>query len=67
MALFGTIGEFFESKENWSQYAERFEQFLAANGIEDNIHISCYYRTLANLCAPRKSAEEEYATHVNLL
>ena len=70
MALFGTIGEFFESKENWSQYAERFEQFLAANDIQDNKKKSIFlatigpvaYRTLANLCALRKSAEEEYAT-----
>ena len=57
MALFGTIGEFFESKENWSQYAERFKQFLAANDIEDNKKKSIFlatigpaaYRTLANV------------------
>ena len=70
MALFGTIGEFFESKENWSQYAERFKQFSTANDIVDNKKKSIFlatigpaaYRTLANLCAPRKPAEEEYAT-----
>ena len=70
MALFGSIGEFIESKENWSQYVERFEQFAAANDIEDHtckkkaIFLATIgpaaYRTLGNLCAPKKPPEEEY-------
>ena len=68
MALFGSIGEFIESKENWSQYVERFEQFAAANDIEDHKKKAIFlatigpaaYRTLRNLCAPKKPPEEEY-------
>jgi len=33
--FFGSIGEFREGKEEWSQYAECLDYFLLANGIED--------------------------------
>ena len=67
MALFGSFGKFIESKENWSQYVERFEQFAAANDIADHkkaVFLATIgpaaYRTLGNLCAPKKPPEEEY-------
>ena len=33
MATIGRIEEFREDKEDWDQYAERFDHFFAANGI----------------------------------
>ena len=34
-AYIGSIGEYMEGKEEWSQYAERLDQFLSAIGIAD--------------------------------
>ena len=34
-ALYGQVGEYIEGEEEWSQYVERVEHFLAANRIED--------------------------------
>ena len=31
--LFGNIGEFDETQEEWKQYAERLDHFFAANGV----------------------------------
>ena len=33
--LFGNIGEFDETQEEWKQYAERLDHFFAANGVTD--------------------------------
>ena len=68
MALFGTIGEFIESRETWSQYAERIEQFFVAKEIvaerKKPIFLSTIgpaaYHTLGNLVAPKKSSQEGY-------
>ncbi len=46
MAVFGNIGEFLESKESWSQYAERFEQFFAANDIAIDTNKSVFLATI---------------------
>ena len=35
MATYGNVGEFKESEETWTQYAERLEQYFAANEIKD--------------------------------
>jgi len=36
MALYiGSVGEFREGKEEWSQYAERLDHFILANGIKN--------------------------------
>ena len=35
MATYGNVGEFNESEESWTQYAERLEQCFAANEIKD--------------------------------
>jgi len=34
MATYGTVGEFKESEETWTQYVERLEQFFVANDVE---------------------------------
>ena len=69
MALFGSIGEFTESQESWSQYVQRLEQFFAANDIPDEKKASVFLATvgpaafhiLSNLVAPNKPGEESYA------
>ncbi len=54
-ALFGTVSEFEEGKEEWMQYVERLEHFFAANGIEDadkkhSAHpLTSCYTTLASI------------------
>jgi len=35
MATYANVGEFKESEESWTQYAERLEQYFAANEIKD--------------------------------
>jgi len=35
MATYGNVGEFKESEESWTQYAERLEQYFASNEIKD--------------------------------
>ena len=35
IATYGNVGEFKESEELWTQYAERLEQYFAANEIKD--------------------------------
>ena len=34
-ALYGHIGEFVETQEEWRQYAERIQHYFAANGVTD--------------------------------
>ena len=34
MATYGNVGEFKESEESWTQYAERLEQYFVANEIK---------------------------------
>ena len=68
-ALFGQVGEFIEGEEEWSQYAECLENFLAVNGItEDNRKMSVFlaiigakeYKLLCSLLAPSKPADKAY-------
>ena len=67
IALFDIVGEFIETKENWSQYVERLEQFFIGNDIGEGkkcILLSTIgpaaYHTLSNLVAPRKLSQETY-------
>ena len=68
MALFGNVGEYVESKESWSLYIERLEQFFTANSIPDEKKASVLlstigatvYHTVGNLVAPRKPSEVTY-------
>ena len=34
-ACIGSVGEYVEGKEEWSQYTEHLDHFLSANGIMD--------------------------------
>ena len=74
MVLFSSIWEFIESKENWSQYVERFEQFVAA--IEDHKKKAIFLLLDQLLIGPWETcvlqrnlqkSGETYWTHVNLL
>lgn len=40
-ALYGHIGEFVETKEEWRQYAERIQHYFAANGVTDALEEAC--------------------------
>lgn len=70
-ASFGNIGEYHEGREDWKQYAERLEHFLAANGITNadrkmSVFLSVIgpkaYKLLASLVAPLNPGEMSYVT-----
>ena len=42
MATIGKIGEFREERESFDCYLERFEQFLAANNVQENRHVPIF-------------------------
>ena len=75
MALFGSIGEFIESQESWSQYVQRLEQFFTANDIVDGKKASVFLATigpaafhiLSNLVAPKKPGEESYTRLIKVM
>ena len=75
MALLGNVGEYVESKESWSQYIERLEQFFTANSIPDEKKASVLlstigataYRTVGNLVAPRKPSEVTYLRIIEVM
>ena len=68
-AQLGTIGEFHEGREEWTQYAERLDHFLAANGIADPdrkraVFLSVIgpkaYKLISSLVAPSKPGDKPY-------
>ena len=68
-ALYGHIGEFVETQEEWRQYAERIQHYFAANGVTDAerkraIFLSVIgprtYKLLSSLVAPSKPGEKTY-------
>ena len=72
---FGNIGEYHEGREEWKQYAEHLDHFLAVNGITnaDRQRVSFLsvigpkaHKLLAILVAPRKPWEVSYADLVKI-
>lgn len=68
MATYGTVGEFKESEESWTQYAERLEQYFAANEIKDakkqraillSVCGSKTYGLIRDLLQPQKPGDVE--------
>ena len=68
-ALYGHIGEFVETQEEWRQYAERIQHYFAANGVTDAERKSAIflsvigpraYKLLSSLVAPSKPGEKTY-------
>ena len=68
MATFGNVGEFKETEESWTQYAERLEQYFAANEIKDekkqraillSVCGSKTYGLIRDLLQPKKPGDVE--------
>ena len=75
-AQIGNIGEYEEGREDWTQYAERLDHFLAANGITDAAKKKAAflavigpkaYKLLGSLVAPGKPGDKSYADVVKLM
>ena len=73
--LFGTIGEFDPSVEDWTSYNEHMDFYLQANEVEDpskrrSILLTSVgprtYKLLRNLVAPSSTAETPYKELVQL-
>ena len=59
-AIMGNLGPFDEKSEKFSDYADRFEAYVAANNIDDDKKVNVFlavigpdaYKLLNNLCDP---------------
>ena len=75
MAMYGTVGEFKENEESWTQYVERLEQYFLANEIKDETMRAIFlsicgsktYGLLRDILQPHKPAETEFANIVKEL
>ena len=76
MATHGSVSEFNSAQEDWRSYAERLEQYFAANDVKDEEKMRAIllsvcgpstYRLMRNLCAPAKPTEKSYAQLVKLV
>jgi hypothetical protein len=74
--LFGNVGEFVPSQEEWTQYEDRISHFFTANGIEDDdkkraVFLSMVgpstYKLLCNLITLKKPGELLYDQLVQAL
>jgi len=72
----GNVEPFDSTKESWSAYTERFDQYLLANDIDDGKKVvsvfltvmgSRTYELLRNLVAPRKPSAYKYEEMVEVL
>ena len=74
-ASFGHIGEFKPDNERFSVYVERFELFLAANGVQDSRKVPLFltmvggttYGLLHHLVAPSNPKDMSYGDIVSKL
>ncbi len=63
--LVGQIGPYDETVEQWSSYTERFDYFVKANGIKDEVLVSTFlsvmgsktYNLLHSLVQPNKPSD----------
>ena len=72
----GCIEPFDGTKEDWSAYTERFDQFILANGVEEEKKIvatfltivgSKTYNLLRDLLAPEKPSSRKYEELIEVL
>ena len=65
----GCLEPYDSTKEDWSAYTERFEQFILANGVEEENKIVATFLTivgsktcnlLRDLMAPEKPSSKKY-------
>ncbi|KAM3596467.1 uncharacterized protein V6R79_014960 [Siganus canaliculatus] len=76
MATYGTVGEFVEGSEDWTEYEERLGHFFSANEITEeakkrSILLSACgaktYKLIRNLATPRKPGDIPYDELVQLV
>ena len=74
--LYGQVGEFVSEREEWTQYVERVEHFLAANDITDatrkrSIFLTVMgpreYKLLRSLVAPAKPGDKTFSELVAIM
>ena len=74
-ALIGNIGPFDEKSEKFSDYADRFEAFVAANDIDNDKKVNVFlavtgpdaYKLLKNLCDPENPNTKTFTRLSRLL
>nr|XP_055048287.1 uncharacterized protein K02A2.6-like [Misgurnus anguillicaudatus] len=74
-SVYGNLGPFEESSEQWCSYTERFEYFVAANAITEAKVVPTFlsvmgpktYTLLRNLLQPEKPGEKTYDQIVSTL
>ena len=74
-ALIGNIGPFDEKSEKFSDYADRFEAYVAANDIDNDKKVNVFlavigpdaYKLLKNLCDPENSNTKTFTRLSQLL
>lgn len=74
-AVIGNLGPFDEKSEKFSDYADRFEAYLAANDIDDDRKVNVFlavigpdaYKLLKNLCDPHNPNTRTFTALSQLL
>ena len=74
-AIHGSVGEFDASKEDWTSYTERLQQYFAANDIPEEkqravLLSSCgpqTYNLLKSVLAPEKPTDKSFVQIVQLM
>ena len=74
-ALIGNIGPFEENTEQWSSYTERFEYFVLANKIKEDVLVPTFlsvmggktFNLLRSLVQPDKPGDKSYDEIVSVL
>ncbi len=72
-SVFGNMGPFDESSEQWCSYTERLEYFIAANDIDQEKAVTTFlsvmgpktFTLLRNLLQPEKPGEKMFDQIVN--
>ncbi|XP_061904359.1 uncharacterized protein K02A2.6-like [Entelurus aequoreus] len=73
--VIGSIGPFDENVEQWSSYTERFDYFVAANGIDDGKIVPTFlsvigpktFTLLRSILQPEKPGSKTYKNIVDIL
>ena len=68
MSLYFTVGHIETGSDDWELYAERLDQFMLANGIDDDKKVAVFvmvvglkaYALLRNLVPPTKPHDNKY-------
>ena len=74
-AMIGHIGQFDENEEQWASYTERFEYFVLANKIKEDVLVPTFlsvmggktFNLLRSLVQPEKPGDKSYEEIVTIL